>query len=201
MSRDDQAFHAVSDDRGADVLPSATTAFYDHDEDTRSYGRKVPDKGGMSRERFIRLGAAIGLGSAAAPLVSACGSDGGSAGSGETPTAGGTAGGGGPKVGKGQVIAKKSDVGAGKAFPFVDDETGQQSVIVHLESGEFAAYSAVCTHQACTVAYQPQTQKLACPCHGSVFDPAKGAAVETGPAQRPLPEIPIRVEGEKVVRL
>jgi Rieske Fe-S protein len=92
-------------------------------------------------------------------------------------------------------------VGAGKAFLFADDQTGQQSVLVHLESGEFAAHSAVCTHQACTVAYRPQIQKLACPCRGSVFDPAKGAAVETGPAQRPLPEIPIRVEGEKVVRL
>ncbi|MDQ3302338.1 MAG: Rieske (2Fe-2S) protein [Actinomycetota bacterium] len=156
----------------------------------------------MSRKKFIRLGAAVGLGSAAVPLVSACGGGGGgSTGTGGTPTASGTSGGDGPKVGKGQAIAKKSEVGPGKAFSFADDETGQQSVLVHLESGEFAAYSAVCTHQACTVAYQPQTQKLACACHGSVFDPAKSAAVETGPAQRPLPAVPIRVEGEEVIRV
>jgi Rieske Fe-S protein len=154
----------------------------------------------MSRERFIRLGAAVGLGSAAVPFLSACGDGGGSAGDGGTPTAG-ASGGGGPRVGKGQVIVKKSEVGAGKAFPFVNDETGQQSVLVHLESGESAAYSAVCTHQSCTVAYRPQTRKLACPCHGSVFDPAKSAAVETGPARRPLPEVPIRIEGEEVVRV
>ena len=152
----------------------------------------MPDKERVSRRKFIRLGAAVGLGSAAVPFSSACGGGGGSAGEGATPTAGGTAGGGGPKVGKGQVIAKKSDVGAGKAFPFADDETGQQSVLVHLESGEFAAYSAVCTHQACTVAYQPQTQKLACPCHGSVFDPLPGEVVQ-GPAESALPRVEVRV--------
>ncbi len=117
----------------------------------------------MSRKKFIRLGAAVGLGSAAVPLVGACGGEGGSAGSGETPTASGTAGGGEPKVRKGEAIAKESEVGSGSAFPFTDAETGQQSVLVHLENGGFAAYSAACTHQACTVAYQPQTQELALP--------------------------------------
>jgi len=150
---------------------------------------------------FIRLGAAVGLSSAAVPLVAACGSDGGSAGSGGTPKAGSAAGGGGPKVRKGEAIAKESEVGPGSAFSFTDAETGQQSVLVHLEKGGFAAYSAICTHQACTVAYQPQTQKLACPCHGSVFDPADGARPTTGPARMPLPEVAIRVEGGEVVRV
>ena len=155
----------------------------------------------MSREKFIRLGAAVGLGSAAVPLVAACGSDGGSAGSEETPKASGAAGGDGPQVRKGQAIAKESEVGSGSAFPFTDAETGQQSVLVHLENGKFAAYSAICTHQACAVAYQPQTQKLACPCHGSVFDPVDGARPTTGPAQVPLPEVAIRVEGGEIVRV
>jgi Rieske Fe-S protein len=65
---------------------------------------------------------------------------------------------------------------------------------VHLkDGGEFVAYSAVCTHQACTVAY-----KMACSsalAHGSVFDPANGAQPTTGPANRPLPEVAIQVEG------
>jgi Rieske Fe-S protein len=201
VSRDDQTFHAVSDDRVADGLSPTTVAFYDHDQGTRIYGRKVPRKECISRKKFIRLAAAVGLGSAVVPLVGACGSDGGSAGSGETPTASGAAGGGGPKVRKGEAIAKESEVGSGIAFPFTDAETGQESVLVHLENGEFAAYSAICTHQACTVAYQPQTQKLACPCHGSVFDPADGARPTTGPAQLPLPEVAVRVEGGEVVRI
>jgi len=128
-------------------------------------------------------------------MATGCGADVGSSETQASPTADA------PEVGKGQAIAKESEVGPGSAFPFTDTETGQQGVLVHLENGEFAAYSAVCTHQACTVAYQPQTQKLACPCHGSVFDPAKSAAVETGPAQRPLTAVPIRVEGEEVVRV
>ena len=196
MPEDDQTFHAVSGDRGANGLSPDSAAF--HDQGTRTYGRKVPGKECISRKKFIRLGAAVGLGSAVVPLVGACGSDGGSAGSGETPTASGAAGGGGPKVRKGEAIAKESEVGSGSAFPFTDAETGQQSVLVHLESGEFAAYSAICTHQACTVAYQPQTQKLACPCHGSVFDPARSAAVVTGPARASLPGMDIEIKEGKV---
>lgn len=60
------------------------------------------------------------------------------------------------------------------------------------------AYSAVCTHQGCTVAYSGG--QLACPCHGSVFDPANGAAVVNGPAQTPLPGILVEVQNGQVVR-
>jgi Rieske Fe-S protein len=150
----------------------------------------VLDKECISRKKFIRLGAAVGLGAATVPLVSACGGGGSSAGSGETPKASDVVEGG-PEVGKGQTIAKKSEVQPGSAFPFTDADTGQQSVLVHLEDGEFVAYSAVCTHQACVVAYKDG--QLACPCHGSVFDPAEGAAVLNGPANRPLPEVKIEV--------
>jgi Rieske Fe-S protein len=71
-------------------------------------------------------------------------------------------------------------------------------VLVHLQSGDFVAYSAVCTHQRCTVAYR--NGQLACPCHGSVFDAENGAEVVNGPAQLPLPEIPVEVRGGEVVR-
>ncbi len=157
----------------------------------------MQDKECISRKKFIRLGAAIGLSSAAVPLVSACGGSGSSAESGGPPKASDVIEGG-PKIGKGQTIAKESEVKPGSAFPFTNADTGQQSVLVHLEDGEFVAYSAVCTHQACTVAYKDS--QLACPCHGSVFDPASGAAVLNGPANRPLPEVAIRVEGGEVIR-
>lgn len=88
----------------------------------------------------------------------------------------------------------------GAAVPFVDAGSGEQAVLLRLEGGEFAAYSAICTHQQCIVTYQPESGKLACPCHGSVFDPVNGAEVLNGPATRPLPEIPVRVEGDRVVR-
>jgi Rieske Fe-S protein len=86
----------------------------------------------------------------------------------------------------------------GSAFPFSNAETGEPAVLVRTEGGELFAYSAVCTHQRCIVAYQPESEKLVCPCHGSVFDPANGAEVEAGPAPRPLPELPIEVRSGRV---
>ena len=82
------------------------------------------------------------------------------------------------------------------AYKFKD--SGNPAFLVHLDNGDFVAYSAICTHQGCTVDYKDGN--LACPCHGSVFDPANGAAVVAGPAPRPLPEIPVKVEGGVVVK-
>jgi len=169
----------------------------------------------ISRERFIRLGTALGVGAACASLV-ACG--GGASSSGGGDSGGGNSGGGGPYGGGGSggggsdggskassggdaqaggaAIASESEVAPGSAYKFKD--SGNPAVLVHLKSGDFVAYSAVCTHQGCTVAYKGG--KLACPCHGSVFDPAKGAEVVAGPAPTPLPEIPVKVEGGQVVR-
>jgi len=93
-------------------------------------------------------------------------------------------------------IASASDVPPGSAAEFEDG--GQPAVLVHLESGEFVAYSAVCTHRGCTVAYE--SGELACPCHGSVFDPANGAAVVAGPATSPLAEIPVTERDGSVAR-
>ena len=158
----------------------------------------------ISRERFIRLGSALGVGAAVASLAACGGSgssgDSGSSGgkqddSGESKKAGSSAAGGEAQSG-GAAIARESEVAPGSAVEFKDG--GQDAVLVHLESGDFAAYSAVCTHQGCTVAYQKG--QLACPCHGSVFDPANGAEVVTGPAQSPLPEIPIEVKGGQILR-
>ena len=170
----------------------------------------------ISRERFIRLGTVLGVGAACASLA-ACGggtsnSGGGNYGGGKSNggnAGGGDYGGGGSGGGKsgrrdsggnvkagGAAIVSESEVAPGSAFTFKD--SGNPAVLVHLKSGDFVAYSAVCTHQGCTVAYKGG--KLACPCHGSVFDPAKGAEVVAGPAPSPLPEIPVKVEGGEVVK-
>ena len=169
----------------------------------------------ISRGRFLRLGTALGVGAASASMLAACGggSSGGSgsgsggesgdSGAGSGGGSGGDAGGsnksGGSKetqASGGQAIAKASAVAPGSAVEFED--SGQPAVLVHLDSGNFVAYSAVCTHQGCTVAYQGA--QLACPCHGSIFDPANGAAVVSGPARRPLPEVPVEVSGGEVLR-
>ncbi len=166
----------------------------------------------ISRERFIRLGSALGVGAAAASLAACGGGSSGGNNSGGGDSGGGNSGGGygnansgggskssssgGKSKGGGAAIAQESEVAPGSAVAFKD--SGNPAVLVHLKSGDFVAYSAVCTHQACTVAYKGG--KLACPCHGSVYDPAKGAEVVAGPAPSPLPEIPVKVESGEVVR-
>jgi cytochrome b6-f complex iron-sulfur subunit len=99
----------------------------------------------------------------------------------------------------GRPIAEVSEVPPGSAIEFRDDFSGERAVLIHLEGGWFVAYSVVCTHQGCPVAYRDG--ELVCPCHGSVFDPARGGEVVRGPAQKPLQEVRVDAEGGKVVRV
>jgi len=63
------------------------------------------------------------------------------------------------------------------------------------------AYSAICTHLGCTVLPGLSEQGyIVCPCHASVFDPAADARVVSGPANRPLPALPIEVASDGGVR-
>jgi Rieske Fe-S protein len=155
----------------------------------------------------MRLAAMLGAGSAIASVLSACGgggqsSSGSSSGQSTQASGGGettTTQAAGPSVGSGGAIAQESEVPASSALAFMDTDLGQPGVLVHLSSGDFVAYSAVCTHRGCTVSYQPQTQQLACPCHGSIFDPARDAAVVQGPAATPLPKIGTEVQNGEVI--
>jgi len=63
-------------------------------------------------------------------------------------------------------------------------------VVTRISADEARAFSAICTHQGCTVV--ADTAPLMCPCHGSTFDPETGQNL-SGPAPKPLPEIAIEV--------
>jgi cytochrome b6-f complex iron-sulfur subunit len=166
----------------------------------------------ISRRRFIHLGTALGVSAAGASMLAACGggASGGASGGGGGEYGGGAGGGGEAKQSSGkktdggtqrqppggQAIARTSEVAPGSAIKFED--SGSPAVLIHLESGDFVAYSAVCTHQQCTVAYR--NGQLACPCHGSVFDPANSGQVVSPPASRPLPQIPVEVRGGEIFK-
>jgi ubiquinol-cytochrome c reductase iron-sulfur subunit len=63
--------------------------------------------------------------------------------------------------------------------------------------GGFVAYSKVCTHAGCPVGlYRAAQGQLICPCHQSTFDVMRGAVPVFGPAARPLPQLPIRLEAD-----
>jgi thiosulfate dehydrogenase [quinone] large subunit len=101
---------------------------------------------------------------------------------GNTPSSGGTA-----------TIAEVSQVPTNNAVSFSVPSTGDPGVLVHLSSGDFVAFDALCTHAGCTVQYDSGSQLLLCPCHGAAFDPAHGASVIQGPAPTPLTSIPVKV--------
>jgi ubiquinol-cytochrome c reductase iron-sulfur subunit len=59
------------------------------------------------------------------------------------------------------------------------------------------AYSKVCTHAGCPIGlYQAEQHVFLCPCHESTFDVLRGAVPVSGPATRPLPQLPLQVDGE-----
>ncbi len=58
-------------------------------------------------------------------------------------------------------------------------------------------FSKVCTHVGCPLGlYEQRSHHMLCPCHQSTFDLADGAKVLFGPAARPLPQLPIKLDSE-----
>jgi ubiquinol-cytochrome c reductase iron-sulfur subunit len=58
-------------------------------------------------------------------------------------------------------------------------------------------YSKICTHVGCPISlYEQQTHHVLCPCHQSTFDLANNGEVIFGPAERPLPQLPLGVDDE-----
>jgi len=65
----------------------------------------------------------------------------------------------------------------------------------------FVAYSKICTHAGCPVAlYREGPQQLMCPCHQSTFDVTDGGTVVFGPAARALPQLPVALDADGVLR-
>ncbi|MET8507107.1 Rieske (2Fe-2S) protein [Streptomyces sp. NPDC004787] len=84
-------------------------------------------------------------------------------------------------------LARTADIPVGGGTVFADEKV----VVTQPVAGEFKAFSAVCTHQGCTVATVADGT-IDCPCHGSKYRVADGS-VAAGPAPRPLPEERIKV--------
>jgi Rieske Fe-S protein len=70
-------------------------------------------------------------------------------------------------------------------------------VITQPAAGTFKAFTAVCTHQGCTVG-TVSGGAIHCPCHGSAFS-IKDGSVVNGPAASPLAPVAIKVKGASIV--
>lgn len=92
-------------------------------------------------------------------------------------------------------ITRIGEVPEGEAFYFHYPEPDNPAVLLHLPGGQFVAYSQICTHLACAVYYQPERDRLFCPCHDGIFNPLTGDPV-AGPPRRRLPRILLRQEAD-----
>lgn len=97
-----------------------------------------------------------------------------------------------PAAPGGRQLATTADIPVGGGKIFKDEKV----VVTQPTKGDFKAFSAVCTHQGCTVA-SVTDGTINCPCHRSSFRIADGS-VTGGPATRPLPAEQITVEGDAI---
>jgi Rieske Fe-S protein len=138
------------------------------------------------------LMAGAGVLAASAALV-ACGGAASRSGSPLTPAGSPT----GPSAGEpagtaGGRLANTSDIPVGGGTVIA----GKKVVVTQPVPGTFAAFSAICTHQGCTV-NKVANGTIDCPCHGSKFAVADGSVVH-GPASRPLARRQITVSGDAI---
>lgn len=150
----------------------------------------------MSRRAVLAAGAGAAV---SVTALAACGSGGttaapdpaGAAPSGSTGGSGATGGSGGASGG----LAKVSDIPVGGAVS-AETADGRPVIVSQPSAGQIVAFSAICTHQGCTVA--PAGSMIRCPCHGSTYDLATGANTG-GPAPKPLAAVPVKVKRGEVV--
>jgi cytochrome b6-f complex iron-sulfur subunit len=93
-----------------------------------------------------------------------------------------------------QVSLKKSEIAVGEAKELAIDST--PVLVINRPGAGFIAVSRVCTHLGCLVDFNKAQGRIICPCHGAVFD--LDGKVLSGPPPKPLPKIPLRVEGDSI---
>jgi Rieske Fe-S protein len=96
--------------------------------------------------------------------------------------------------GRWSTVARRGGIRVGKG-KLVSGPGGQPWIVTRPETDLFRAFTAICTHQGCTVGGVDR-RRIFCDCHGSRFNMRTGEVVQ-GPAARPLDRFPVRVvDGE-----
>jgi Rieske Fe-S protein len=86
-------------------------------------------------------------------------------------------------------------VGAESEIPVGTSKTvrfGRYPALVLNTPQGLKAYSAVCTHFACIVKWDPDKNQIMCPCHEGYFDPLDGHVL-AGPPPTPLAALKVEV--------
>ncbi len=101
----------------------------------------------------------------------------------------------GASAGGGKVlVGTTADIpaGAGKVVAM----GSKPAIVVNTDQG-VKAFSAICTHLGCVVAWNDMIGAIQCPCHDGRFNPTTGVVV-SGPPPAPLAPITVSVEGDQI---
>ncbi|WP_194907448.1 Rieske (2Fe-2S) protein [Catenulispora rubra] len=140
------------------------------------------EESGPDRRSVMKAAALVVVPVAGVGAVAACSS------SSSSSSSGGSSSG----NGNGTVAVPSSSVPVGGGYI----DKSNNVVVTQPQAGVFKAFTAVCTHQGCTVG-GVTNNRIVCPCHGSVFS-AQDGSVLNGPAASPLAAMTAKVNGANV---
>ena len=72
------------------------------------------------------------------------------------------------------------------------------ALVINTPERGIVAYSAVCTHFACLVKWNPEINMVECPCHEGYFSAVDGSVL-SGPPPTPLEEILVRIDNGNIL--
>jgi nitrite reductase/ring-hydroxylating ferredoxin subunit len=152
---------------------------------TESLPQPLTDRSGSGITEVTRRSALIvGAAGAGALALAACGGGGGSGSPGATPTAASDT-----------TLVALDQIKVGEAVS-AKLPGGAPIIVARPTATTAACFSAICTHQGCTV--KPAGTQLHCPCHGSVYNAVTGAVIK-GPAPRALPPVAVHISNGNVL--
>ena len=97
-------------------------------------------------------------------------------------------------------VAAAGEIPVGGVKLFAYPTPADRCILVRTGENEYNAFSQKCTHLSCAVYYEPETNRLACPCHRGYFSATDGSVLQ-GPPPRPLPRIVLEREGQEFVAI
>lgn len=93
------------------------------------------------------------------------------------------------------LLVKPDEIKAntGQIFKF----GSQPGIVIRTPDGDLRAFTAICTHLACTVQYRGDLGHIWCACHNGHFD-LNGKNI-AGPPPRPLEPYNVNIRGDQIV--